>query len=334
MDNTFWATVALLILLAILAWYKVPAMVGKAVVVKGEIHSREDLYIDGEIQGTVELLESKLTIGPNGRIQASVRAREVVVFGSVQGNVDATEKIDIRKDAKLVGDIRTARIVIEDGAYFKGSIDIIKPEPKPAPKAASTPASTSASSSTSSSTSTSSSKPAEQPSLPASEPARFAGHCCSNDVRAWPELGDSTVLQHQQPVGGLHDGRPVGDEDDMRLEELIADPQTLVPEEQVIRDDVEDKLRRALQRLKPRDAEVLRLRFGLAHEQTLTLQEIGARSGRWSPRTSGSSRLPRAGVPPCSGSWSASGIAAASAVIAPKCMTVILGADARFVGHI
>ncbi len=108
-------------------------MVGKAVLVKGEIQSREDLYIDGEIQGTVELTESKLTIGPNGKIQATIRAREVVVFGNVQGNVEATERIDIRKEAKLVGDIRTARIVIEDGAFFKGSIDIIKPEPKPQP---------------------------------------------------------------------------------------------------------------------------------------------------------------------------------------------------------
>lgn len=114
-------------------------MVGKAVVVKGEIHSREDLYIDGEIQGTVELAESKLTIGPNGKIQATIRAREVVVFGTVQGNVEATEKIDIRKEAKLVGDIRTARIVIEDGAFFKGSIDIIKPEPKPQPAPAKAP---------------------------------------------------------------------------------------------------------------------------------------------------------------------------------------------------
>jgi cytoskeletal protein CcmA (bactofilin family) len=112
-----------------------PAMVGKAVLVKGEIQSREDLYIDGEIQGTVELNESKLTIGPNGKIQATIRAREVVVFGTVQGNVEAIEKLDIRKEAKLVGDIRTARIVIEDGAFFKGSIDIIKPEVKPEPKA-------------------------------------------------------------------------------------------------------------------------------------------------------------------------------------------------------
>jgi cytoskeletal protein CcmA (bactofilin family) len=137
-------------------------MVGKAVVVKGEIHSREDLYIDGEIQGTVELMESKLTIGPNGRIQASVRAREVVVFGNVQGNVEALEKIDIRKDAKLVGDIRTARIVIEDGAYFKGSIDIIKPEPKPAPKPAVAPQAEAPKPAT----------PAAQPALQAAEPAK------------------------------------------------------------------------------------------------------------------------------------------------------------------
>jgi cytoskeletal protein CcmA (bactofilin family) len=137
-------------------------MVGKAVVVKGEIHSREDLYIDGEIQGTVELMESKLTIGPNGRIQASVRAREVVVFGNVQGNVEALEKIDIRKDAKLVGDIRTARIVIEDGAYFKGSIDIIKPEPKPTPKPAVAPQAEAPKPAT----------PAAQPALQAAEPAK------------------------------------------------------------------------------------------------------------------------------------------------------------------
>jgi cytoskeletal protein CcmA (bactofilin family) len=143
-------------------------MVGKAVVVKGEIHSREDLYIDGEIQGTVELMESKLTIGPNGRIQASVRAREVVVFGNVQGNVEALEKIDIRKDARLVGDIRTARIVIEDGAYFKGSIDILKPEPKPAPKPAAQPAQPAQAAVAQ--------KPAvaEQPALQGSEPVKSA----------------------------------------------------------------------------------------------------------------------------------------------------------------
>lgn len=115
------------------------ASIGKSVVVKGNIISREDLYFDGELEGTVELQEHRLTIGPNGRVQANVKAREIVIIGTIHGNVEASEKIEIRKEAKLVGDIRTARIVIEDGAFFKGSIDIIKqeiskPQPTPAPQ--------------------------------------------------------------------------------------------------------------------------------------------------------------------------------------------------------
>lgn len=106
------------------------ATIGKAVMIKGQIFSREDLVIDGEVEGTVEAQEHRVTVGPNGKVQASVKAREIVVLGTIQGNVDATDKIDIRKDARLVGDIKTARIVIEDGAYFKGSIDIVKSEPK------------------------------------------------------------------------------------------------------------------------------------------------------------------------------------------------------------
>jgi cytoskeletal protein CcmA (bactofilin family) len=106
------------------------ATIGKAVKINGQIFSKEDLYIDGDVEGTVELHENKLTIGPNGRVQAAVRAREVVVLGAIQGNVEASERIDIRKEAKLVGDIKTARIVIEDGAYFKGSIDIVKHDAK------------------------------------------------------------------------------------------------------------------------------------------------------------------------------------------------------------
>jgi cytoskeletal protein CcmA (bactofilin family) len=105
------------------------ATLGKAVKVVGQIFSREDLYVDGEVEGTVEALEHKLTIGPNGIVRATVKAREVVALGTIQGNVEAAEKIEIRKDSKLTGDIRTARIIIEDGAYFKGSIDIVKPEP-------------------------------------------------------------------------------------------------------------------------------------------------------------------------------------------------------------
>ena len=108
-----------------------PAVIGKSVMIKGQIFSREDLTIDGEIDGSVELHEHRLTVGPNGKLQAGVKAREVVVLGTIHGNVEASDKIDIRKDAKLVGDIKTARIVIEDGAYFKGSIDIARPESKP-----------------------------------------------------------------------------------------------------------------------------------------------------------------------------------------------------------
>jgi cytoskeletal protein CcmA (bactofilin family) len=110
-----------------------PAVIGKSVMIKGQIFSREDLTIDGEIDGSVELNEHRLTVGPNGKLQAGVKAREVVVLGTIHGNVEASDKIDIRKDAKLVGDIKTARIVIEDGAYFKGSIDIARPEAAKAP---------------------------------------------------------------------------------------------------------------------------------------------------------------------------------------------------------
>ena len=129
------------------------ATIGKAVKVNGQIISQEDLYVDGDVEGTVELIQHKLTIGPNGKVHAAIKAREVVALGNIQGNVEASDRIEIRKDARLVGDIKTARIIIEDGAYFKGSIDIVKPEPKAAapaprqqqaahaePKAAATPA--------------------------------------------------------------------------------------------------------------------------------------------------------------------------------------------------
>ena len=122
-------------------------MLGKSVIVKGQIFSREDLTIDGEVEGTVELQEHRLTVGPNGKVMASVKAREMVVLGTVHGDVEISDKIEIRKDAKLVGDIRTARIVIEDEAYFKGNIDIVKKEvkraaPEPAAVPASAPSST------------------------------------------------------------------------------------------------------------------------------------------------------------------------------------------------
>jgi cytoskeletal protein CcmA (bactofilin family) len=117
------------------------AALGKNVTVKGQIFAREDLTIDGEVEGTVECHEHRLTIGPNARVQAGLKAREIIIQGSIQGNVDASDKIDIKKEAKLVGDIKTSRIVIEDGAYFKGSIDISKPAAatKPSQQPVSTP---------------------------------------------------------------------------------------------------------------------------------------------------------------------------------------------------
>jgi cytoskeletal protein CcmA (bactofilin family) len=114
------------------------AVLGKSAVVKGQILSREDLTIDGEVEGTIEMQEHRLTVGPSGKVRASVKAREVIVLGTLHGNVETGDRIDIRKEAKLVGDIRTARIVIEDGAYFKGNVDIVRAE---VPKSASaTPA--------------------------------------------------------------------------------------------------------------------------------------------------------------------------------------------------
>ena len=108
------------------------ATIGKAVKVNGQIFAKEDLYVDGDVEGTIESQDNKVTIGPNGRVQASIRAREVVILGQVQGNVEAADKVDLRKDGKLVGDIISARISIEDGALFKGSIDIRKTDAKSA----------------------------------------------------------------------------------------------------------------------------------------------------------------------------------------------------------
>jgi cytoskeletal protein CcmA (bactofilin family) len=114
------------------------AMIGKSVVIKGHITSREDLYIDGELEGTLEVRDNSVTVGKTGKVTtSSIVAKEVVVLGRVHGNVEATEIIEIRKDATLIGDLRTARIKIDDGAMFKGSVDIVRPEPKPQPKVAS-----------------------------------------------------------------------------------------------------------------------------------------------------------------------------------------------------
>jgi cytoskeletal protein CcmA (bactofilin family) len=104
------------------------AAIGASMVIVGEIYSREELLVDGEVDGKLEL-QHRLTVGPNGKVRATIKAREVVVYGNVQGNVEVSDKITIKKGGSVVGDIRTAGIVIDDGAYFKGSIDIVKSPP-------------------------------------------------------------------------------------------------------------------------------------------------------------------------------------------------------------
>ncbi|MDA0205268.1 MAG: polymer-forming cytoskeletal protein [Acidobacteria bacterium] len=117
------------------------ASIGKSLKIKGTITGTEDLFIDGQIEGTIRLEHNSLTIGPNGHVDADVFAKDIVIEGKVTGNVKAGDRIDIRKTGSLNGDLSAARIVIEDGAVFRGSVDIVKPEPTPTPKAiVSTPA--------------------------------------------------------------------------------------------------------------------------------------------------------------------------------------------------
>lgn len=98
--------------------------IGKSVVIRGELTGNEDLYLDGEIEGNIDLRDHKLVIGPNGKIKATITARDIVLHGRVEGNISATERVELKKSCSLVGDVSTQRIVIEDGAFFKGAIDI------------------------------------------------------------------------------------------------------------------------------------------------------------------------------------------------------------------
>src|SRR5271156_4230726 len=102
------------------------ARLGSSLHVKGEITGNEDLLIDGTVEGLVQREDRKLTVGASAKVTADVIAREVVVYGNVKGNLRARDRIEIKKDGSVVGDLTTARISIEDGAYFKGSIEIDK----------------------------------------------------------------------------------------------------------------------------------------------------------------------------------------------------------------
>ena len=116
---------------------EVAAHIGKSVVVKGELSGSEDLYLDGEVEGTIELRDHTLVVGPNGRIRAHISAREVILHGKAEGNVSGSERVELKKSCVLVGDISTQRIVIEDGAFFKGSVDLHR-EAKPEVRKAAT----------------------------------------------------------------------------------------------------------------------------------------------------------------------------------------------------
>ena len=106
------------------------ARLGPSLHVKGEISGNEDLIIEGSVEGLVQLDERKLTVGATAKVTADIIAREVVVYGSVKGNLRAKDRIEIKKDGSVNGDLTTARIMIEDGAYFKGSIEIDKASEK------------------------------------------------------------------------------------------------------------------------------------------------------------------------------------------------------------
>src|ERR1700678_3116495 len=103
------------------------ATIGKSLVVKGEVSGSESLYIDGKVEGAINLPGNRVTIGRNGQVAANISAREIVVLGKVRGNCQASDRVDIRSEGSLTGDATAARISIEDGAFFKGGIDIRKP---------------------------------------------------------------------------------------------------------------------------------------------------------------------------------------------------------------
>ena len=107
------------------------ATISKGLFLKGEITGTESLFIDGKIEGSVNLPGNRVTVGRNGQVTSSIAAREIVILGKVRGNISASDRVDIRAEGALTGDVTAARISIEDGAFFKGGIDIRKADAKP-----------------------------------------------------------------------------------------------------------------------------------------------------------------------------------------------------------
>jgi len=112
------------------------AHIGRSVFIRGELSGSEDIYVDGQVEGNIQLSGNSLTVGPNGRIRANITAKNVMVSGSVEGNIEAGERTDMRKSAVVKGDVRTRRIAIEEGAYFTGKLEILgESKVQPAPGA-------------------------------------------------------------------------------------------------------------------------------------------------------------------------------------------------------
>jgi cytoskeletal protein CcmA (bactofilin family) len=106
------------------------ATIGRSLVIKGEVSGSESLYIDGRIEGSVNLADNRITIGRNGTVAANIIAREVVIMGKVQGNIQCSDRLDIRTEGGLTGDVVTPRISVEDGAMIKGSVQVRAAEGK------------------------------------------------------------------------------------------------------------------------------------------------------------------------------------------------------------
>ncbi len=105
-------------------------VISKSVAIKGEVSCGEDLYIDGEVEGTIDPKGYRLTIGPNGRVKANITARAVVVHGRLEGNIQASDRVDLKQSATVVGDIVTQRISIDEGVSFRGSVNVHRDLPK------------------------------------------------------------------------------------------------------------------------------------------------------------------------------------------------------------
>ncbi len=101
------------------------AHIGKSVFIKGEVSGSEDIYVDGQVEGSIQLSGNNLTIGPNGRVRANISAKNVTIGGTLDGNIIASERTELRKTAVTNGDVQTKRIAIEDGAFFKGKLEIV-----------------------------------------------------------------------------------------------------------------------------------------------------------------------------------------------------------------